>query len=642
MRRTGPYLLFLLLAATALAWQLGRNPAREAREIAQERFDYAVPPLDAGHTVGQTFVSRQAGLKAVELLLVRYQPDRALPPEAHLILALERLDDAARPPVTVTLSAAGMTHNQRLRFAFPPLADSRDAAYRFTLSTDGDHGLGFWACSSDAYADGTLLSDGQEAPGDIYFTTHYDYALRDALSDGLRLLARHGRKLPALFLLLGLPGIVASLYLLPPRRLEIGVYLALVLALSMAAWPLLLLWTSLLGLSLAGWRAWIVVLALIAAGAYRLWRRPGLSLVDWSRTARDPLPELALALILLLAWGVRLLQVRELVVPAWVDSVHHTLITQLISERGRVPSTLEPYLPLGDFHYHYGFHALAAVLTWLGGLSSDAAVLLLGQALNALAALPLYALASEWAGRRWAGVGAALVAGALSYMPAYYVSWGRYTQLAGLNLLPLACLLTGWLLGGERRPLGLWAMALLLLGGLMVTHYRVLVFYAAFWVIYAPLYLWRARTRDGVWWDLARVGVALAVGALVLTAPWSARFAARILPRVDTIYGGWAAAGDPDTALPMGLLKVGWTPRLLYLAAAGAVWALLRRRGEMLLVPLWVGLCLLVANLHLLGLPTLWLIHNESVVISFWLPVGLLCGWVLGDLVGLLAELWAR
>lgn len=639
--RLVPYLFFLLLLCAALGWQLIRDPSYEEREIVQERFDRAAPPLDAEHTLGQTFVSHHKGLKAIEILLVRYEPEKILPPEAQLTLTLERLDGKPTEPVIVALAAGGMEHNQRLRFEFAPLPDSQDAPYRFTLHSNGSHGLSAWVCGLDAYAEGTMLSDGAETPGDVYFTTHYDYPLSAALEEALVLLGRL-RKLPSLLLLLGLPGAVLSLYLLPPRRLEIVPYLSLCLALSMVTWPLLLLWASWPGLSLARWRVWLLMILFIAAGAYRLWKRPDLQLIAWQATRRDPLPEIALALILLLTLSTRLLQVRALAVPAWVDSVHHTLVAQIIAESGRVPLSLEPYLPVGDFHYHYGFHANAAVWSWLGALTPDQAVLLLGQVFNALAILPVYALTAAWSEQRWAGVGAALVVGALAYMPAYYVSWGRYTQLTGLLLLPLACLLTSWLLAEEQPPIGLWSIAILLLGGLALTHYRALVFYIAFWMPYGLLALWRRGSIPRGWGRVPLVALVLAMGSLALIAPWALRFAARVLPRVDVVYGGWAAQESYDTTLPLGLLKVGWTLPLLALAAAGAVWAAVRRRAELALVPLWIGLWLLAANLHLLGLPNIWLIHNQTVVISFWLPVGLLCGWLVGDLLALLEELWRR
>lgn len=637
-----PELVLGLLVVAALAWVLARNPAIEKRGIVQERLDAPGQPLTPEHILGQTFFSRHAGLKAVELLLVAYDPSRPPPPSRYLILTLERTDMPASSPVRSQVEALGLQHNQRVRFDFAPLPDSRNAAYRLTVRSDGDYGLSLWHTSSDAYAYGEMLENGAPQAGDLWFTAYYDYRLTEVLRDAGRLAARYGRFLPALLALFVLPGLALVLWFKPwPQALvgsasdapDLGLALALVVALSVAVWPVLLLWASLVGLSLARGGVWVVVAVFGGLGAYRIWKERG----RWAARLRallprDPLPEIALGAVLMLAIGTRLLQVRELVVPAWVDSVHHTLITQLIMEQGRVPASFEPYISVPDFHYHFGLHANAAAFAWLGGLPAHQAVLLLGQVFNAAAALAAYALASAFTRRRWAGVGAALVVGALSFLPAYFVSWGRYTQLTGLLLLPAACLVTAWQLGAPSSRRGELFLAGLLLAGMALTHYRVLVFYALFWLCYPALALWRARGAKVAWIGLVERGAALGGLALALASPWAARLLLRIVPRVDVLYGGWDASAGYN-AFPSFLLDVGWMRQLLYAAAVGAAWALLRNKGEMIVLSAWVELWFLAANLHVLGLFDLWLVHNESVVISLWLPVSVLCGWLVADLV---------
>ena len=93
------------------------------------------------------------------------------------------------------------------------------------------------------------------------------------------------------------------------------------------------------------------------------------------------------ALAVLLAW--RFYQVRDLVLPAWVDPLHHTLIVQVILESGGLPETLAPYMQV-PFSYHYAFHALAAGLASLTRLGVPQVVLVLGQVLNALVAVSVY------------------------------------------------------------------------------------------------------------------------------------------------------------------------------------------------------------------------------------------------------------
>ena len=77
---------------------------------------------------------------------------------------------------------------------------------------------------------------------------------------------------------------------------------------------------------------------------------------------------LLLVLIFLVSLVVRLIMVRDLATPAWVDSVHHALITRLILTNGAYPSTYLPYLDISPTVYHPGFHSIAASFVWLTNL----------------------------------------------------------------------------------------------------------------------------------------------------------------------------------------------------------------------------------------------------------------------------------
>jgi len=634
--------LALALAAALILgglflWQWQRNPAHQEIDISQERLARAAPGLLPGDRLQQTILCRYDGFQAIELTLVRYRPDDVLPDGAAL--TLEVIDvDTGETVARSSLPAARLEHNQRIRFSWAALVDSEGTRYRLVFGSVGDHALSFWASGSEAYAEGALSLGDQTWDDDLVMTTFYRYELSAVLRDGWRALSRAARPLGAL-LLLGLPGLTALLYLVPAKRLSLGTGLALILACSLAFWPLALLWTSAVDLRLGGWLLWVVLAVLAALVVWRLVRF-GPRTLPIARPS-DWLPELALVAILLLTVAARWLQVREMLLPNWVDSVHHTLITQLIVENGLLPAGYAPYVTVDNLHYHFGFHANAALLCWVGGMLPHEAVLYLGQLLNGLAVLVCYALASRWSGRRWAGVGAALVAGLVCYMPSYYVSWGRYTQLAGLVILPGAMLAADWLWssGRDRRA---WFLATLLIAGLGLTHYRVLVFFALWWLCRGGLALARGRLSASALGLVVGKSAALLGLCLLAVLPWLLRFASQVLPMVGATYGGMAAAETHDNSFPLGLLKVGWSWGLLCLAGAGAGWSWLRGRWRLAIVPLWCGLVLLSANLHWLGLPDVWLVHNLSVVISFWLPVSVLCGWVVTDLADLLTRGFAR
>src|SRR6476619_18475 len=103
--------------------------------------------------------------------------------------------------------------------------------------------------------------------------------------------------------------------------------------LSIAFWPLLLLYTSLVGLSFSPLFLWIVLAFCAIYIAYRLFAAGGIKV---------PRDGLAAAVALLgmtgLALAFRLGDIQGLDVPMFGDSLHHTMITELILRSGRVPT----------------------------------------------------------------------------------------------------------------------------------------------------------------------------------------------------------------------------------------------------------------------------------------------------------------
>jgi len=198
------------------------------------------------------------------------------------------------------------------------------------------------------------------------------------------------------------------------------------------------------------------------------------------------------AFVLLLAW--RFYQMRDLVLPAWVDSLHHTLIVRLILENGGLPDSLAPYLDV-PFSYHYAYHAVTAAFAFLTRIPAEQAVLVLGQVLNAFVAVSVYRLGTAlWADWRRAGT-AALLVGFVFQMPAYYITWGRYTLLTGLVLLPLAMAVALDIANKERSNQRLAKLAVLT-GGVLLSHYYAALLLALF-LIFLGLQVLIGDVRQG-------------------------------------------------------------------------------------------------------------------------------------------------
>ncbi len=438
---------------------------------------------------------------------------------------------------------------------------------------------------------------------------------------------------------------------------------ALWLGLSLGTIPLLYQWASLFHLSLTTPFLLVLVVFCLVGGVWHL-RGPVADLLTlpWNERLQrlGPAPWLVLLFILLLSLWNRFAQIEPLVLPAWVDPVHHALMIRIAAETGQIPTTLRPYLPVDALPYHWGYHVITATLMKLSGLSLPQVMLWEGQIFNALHILPVAALATYFWRSPLAGIGAALVVGTISIMPSYYVSWGRYTHLTGLLLLPTIAIVWHTLLHTPSRTTMMHAA--LLLAGLSMIHVLVLLLTLALlatitlvWVLNQPF-----RT---VPYRLVPLLVSGAL-AVLLALPWLwflfQHMILSVVQQPQTIVSGGGYVAFNTSLL--------WTRKndvLIALALIVALWGLWRRSPAALIPVVWVGLLLLLANPWTLGyfitcvgvlfflwalrnqhyLSTTvtiivllllhpwsrpwhhtWLITNDIIIISLFVPISLLLG----------------
>ncbi len=619
----------LLLGAAAGLSGCASDQAAGGRLVQQEQPQRdGLFPLAAGSTLGQTFLPRYAGLSGIAVYLEPREPGNG-----SLVLSLA--DD-----IRAEIPLSSVDHPGYYRFDFPPLADSvrRDLYYSLVVQGDGSVWVG--RAPGYAYLHGAAYRDGEAQEAQLTFRLVYD---RGTLLVGLLkemwqwagLLLAGG----AAFLL---PG-AALLRLLWPgwEKLDWMAKAGLSAGAGAALYPLLFLWTGIAGLNLGPVYAWLPAGAALLYYAWRLRRvrlhsprlaiaaappPEGLRFAGLPRLDALPWPDLAFLAALGLLILTRLWPLRSLDFPMWGDSYQHTLIVQLLIDHGGLFQSWEPYASIPTFTYHFGFHSLAAVFHWLTGLEAPASVLWTGQILNVLAVLGLAPLANRLAGSRWGGAAALVVAGLLAPTPMVYLNWGRYTQLASQVILP-AVAFVAWshLDPGERSPKRI-LLAALLAGGLALTHYRVVVFAALFYlVVFVGLIFARRASQE--WRSLAWT----ALGAGLLAAPWLFNLARGMVPAVlayllqasaspsqaeaiDQVHNSFGAL---STYLPM------WMWVLLPVAAG---WGLWRRAQGAALIAAWSLLALLSANPGWVGLPGTGAIGSFTVFILSYFPAGVLIG----------------
>lgn len=419
-----------------------------------------------------------------------------------------------------------------------------------------------------------------------------------------------GRLLVAGAVVLFVPGFLLWAILGGSMKLPRLAAPALWLCLSLSLIPILFLWSSTLGLRLTSQvlRFQAVGVTLLAVWVWL--RAPGSRVSSWLYAAW--------AIVLGLVVLTRLLEIRAVNVPLWVDSVHHTLLVRIVGETGQIPRSLEPYLPVPDLIYHWGYHTVVATWRAIANTPLAWSVLWTGQFLNAAIALVLYALGAYILRSPRAGLMTAIVGGLLSLMPAYYVTWGRYTQLTGLLILPGLIIAS---IALAERPAFSWrlvCMAATLMAGLMLVHYRVLVFYVAFMLAYMALFFVQRPRQAG-----SLILRFLAAGSLtaLITLPWLIVLLRQILIPVAQAPGA-LVGNEGYNSIDRSLLFAG-NARILYILAACSL-VLAIRQWRVVAMAGWIGMMFLIANPQVLGVPSSWLINNHSVTITLFMPVAVL------------------
>jgi hypothetical protein len=429
-----------------------------------------------------------------------------------------------------------------------------------------------------------------------------------------------GRFVVALPLLLFAPGLLFD-HLLHPQPLP-GAFArpTLWMGYSMSIIALVYLWITTLGLALSATMLTLLALICGVAALIAVWRSAASEPAPAALPRRVQPAAAALALLLGLTVWLRFVQIQNLALPAWVDSVHHALMIRVAVERGQAPLSLAPYMPIEQLPYHWGYHVVMAALVQVARLDVPTTMLWSGQVLSALHVLSCGALAAYLWRKPWAGVVAGVVVGALSTFPAYYTSWGRYTQLAGLLLLPPLAI--AWREALRTASLRWYGSVALLLAGLSFIHFRVLIFALC---LLAAIGVVQLAAQEHAPWRAHGPGVALAGGLpLVLTAPWLWLLVTRTLERMAQSAN--YVINEGGSAIAPGLLWAGLNRWLIPLALLAALWGLARRSHAAIEQTTWVAGMFLAANPWLVGLPSLWLVSNESVVISLFVPISVMLG----------------
>jgi glycosyltransferase involved in cell wall biosynthesis len=578
--------------------------------------------LQKGQSLGQTFVANFDGLSGVGLAL---RP--GAPGSGELILTLHNTPESNEKLREASLALSDIDANGYTVFYFPPIGDSNRRDFYFSLRLIGSGSVLLGTSGGSTYLNGALYQDHTPENAQVSFQLVYGVrkVLVGLIQEGLTWLVW---TVVGLFLFV-IPGwaLLSSIY---PKGNSLGFWgkFGLASGVSLAIYPLFILWTSLLGLRMGPIYAWlppvIGLLVILFRNRTRLLHPKFL----FSQIRLPSIEDLSLFLVMMVIVWVRYWVIRSLDLPLWGDSYQHTMIAQLIVDNNGLFTSWLPLAELKSFTYHFGFHSLVAAYHWITHMPLSQATLWTGQILNILAVISLYPLTIKITKNPWSGVFAVFLAGLAFSMPMFYVNWGRYTQLAGLTILPAFIYLSWDLLDSPKQSWQLSSLAIIAFGGLALTHVRVLIFALIFLISYFLFYF---QSRN--WRAIFLRMTIICFGAFVLALPW-----------IINIWSGKQIPilahqiTTPPAKLPAPALEANaignifsYLPAWAWISLPVVIgWGLWRREKGFALICVWWYLILLAANPQWLKLPGVGVITSFAVLISFYIPVSILFGASIG------------
>lgn len=336
-------------------------------------------------------------------------------------------------------------------------------------------------------------------------------------------------------------------------------------------------------------------------------------------------------IILIVALGCSVLintyALRHMVVGLGSDSNHHTLITQLIIWNRGLPNNYSPAYPeIITFNYHFGFHALAAILSLLSDWEPRLIVLILAPLLISFSGLA----AANFAWRVFRSTISMSITGTIpslvAVFPAAMLEWGRYPQTLGLIILSV--FLSEYISLKENTTSKKNLLFLsLLAGGLSLTHYRVTIM-----GIVAVL-LWEIfNLRIGFHFIKNRwfyiIGIPL-IG-LIFVWPW---FLQVYLNQFVGYPVQYSTPGDSFFSIGrLGKTAIEYPSNELLISAflLCGLWAIIKRDQVGYWIFSWLIGLLLVSQL-MKGLQYTY-VDPVTIISSSYLPVSLMIGWGINHL----------
>ena len=639
MRKNRRFLVFILFILTTLIFS-----GCSARISGPPKFSTQVS-VSSENSIGQTFYSRFRGLSGIELFIGKNGNQTG-----DIFITVYKTPDKSTLLSQGTFPIQSLADRQNNYFNLPRIENSNQQTFYFEITTNSISDLSISSLPGYSDIDGSAYRNKAPIDQTLDFSLEYSW-----FQVGISVVIWLIRTLQSLFFALFLffvPGfgilIFFDLYEIRDARTFI-IKVALSIAISLAVYPIVLVWTNRMGLQLGRLNAYLPSLLGTSLIFYRYFQKK-ISLTKQVKRfietlIQEPANELPLRLIVIILSVIifsRFWSIRDIPVPMWGDSVHHTAIAQLILDNGGLFSSWEPIAPYNSLTIHWGFSSLAAVYAWFSGEDVLNSTLIVGQWINIFSLItPVLLIARFTKKLEWGLIGFLISVGLLSIIPGIYTSWGRYAQLAGQIILPAVVFLSLELLHPKQSntrffspiQLRLTTISAFLFAGMTLTHYRMPFFWLTlFGVFYIHHCLSDRVTFKIIWNDLLSFFF-LGFSSILLIAPW--------VPRLIDSNLSEAVSTNATPIDPLDWLigqSIQWTDIQVYIPSIilivfglSLVYAIFKKQLAPVLLGIWPIFLMVYLAGVLIDLPFSNLLEGFAIKIMSYIPIGLVIGWAFSE-----------
>jgi hypothetical protein len=140
--------------------------------INQPLFSYPTVELDESTLIAQTFTAPHNNMAAVRVMFSSLRKQR----HGTLIFSLTEREEGGKVIRRASIPVRKIDDSTRYYFVFPPVPDSKDRKYLFSISASSlpaGSGIALWQDPEDRYPGGELMVNGQPAGGDLYFSSYH-------------------------------------------------------------------------------------------------------------------------------------------------------------------------------------------------------------------------------------------------------------------------------------------------------------------------------------------------------------------------------------------------------------------------------------------------------------------------------------